>query len=69
MIDDIRAKLGPASIPYILIPNKTSVIGLLSNNHIWGSKPNIPISWFKKEFSALPNIKKNTAAPITAGVM
>ena len=34
MIDDIKAKLGPASRPSILIPNKTSVIGLLSNNHI-----------------------------------
>ena len=33
MIADVKAKLGPAKKPFIFKPNKTSVIGLLSNNH------------------------------------
>ena len=61
--------LGPAKKPSILIPNKTSVIGLLSNNHSWGSKPKKPINSFYKEFCALPKMRKKTAAPITAGVI
>ena len=33
------------------------------------SNPKKPINWLSKEFSALPKIRKKTAAPITAGVM
>ena len=40
-IDEVKAKLGPANKPFNLMPNKTSVIDLLSNNHNWGSNPKL----------------------------